>query len=196
MKVYLASPFFNEFEVKVRDNMQKRVMSYFRENFDDFEIFRPDLTPSSREYSSAENGAERFALAKEIYKDNISHIDSCDALVFPADTTDLGTTFEVGYAKSKGKKIYRYDYLSDEIVNISDLSDFDSICERVMSNDPKVVIINSIGKAVILGMLNDKKPAYHLLGGCDNIMLAAQFPYFDGEKIIQPEDRNWEGEIL
>lgn len=194
MKVYLASPFFNEFEVKVRDNMQKRVMGYFRENFDDFEIFRPDLTPSSREYSSAENGAERFALAKEIYKDNISHIDSCDALVFPADTTDLGTTFEVGYAISKGKSIYRYDYLSDSLKNM-----YDTIgnCDTyVMSKSPKVVIINSVGKAVILGMLNDKKPAYHLLGGCDNIMLAAQFPYFDGEKIIQPEDRNWEGEIL
>lgn len=194
MKVYLASPFFNEFEVMVRDKMQKRVMSYFRENFDDFEIFRPDLTPSSRDYSSATNAEERFSLAKEIYKDNINHIDSCDTLVFPADTTDLGTTFEVGYAISKGKSIYRYDYLSDSIKNMHD--DIGDIYSSVESKSPKVVIINSVGKAVILGMLNDKKPAYHLVGGHDNIMLAAQFPYFNGEEIIQPEDRNWGGDIL
>lgn len=196
MKVYLASPFFNEFEVMVRDRMQRKVMSHFREEFDDFEIFRPDLTPSSRSYSSAENGKERFALAKEIYKDNIEHINSCGILVFPADTTDLGTVFEVGYAISKGKLIYRYDYLSDELLNLNETMNLEEYKASAEAISPERIIINSIGKVAILGMVSEKRPAYHLEKGYDNIMLAAQFPYFDGERTIQPEDRDWEGEIL
>lgn len=53
------------------------------------------------------------ALAAHIYRANIAHIDSCDAVLanldfFRGPEPDSGTCFEVGYAVARGKKVVGY----------------------------------------------------------------------------------------
>lgn len=197
--IYLASPFFNEFEVMVRDRMYRKAQEVFGEP-----IFRPDLSSSSSQYARAITGKERFETAKAIYRDNVSHIDSCDKLVFPADTTDLGTSFELGYAMINNKKIFRYDYLSDEITELTN-----EVISKVvvkayqayfkLSNGYKEtpnIEISSPGDATVLGILNEESVSYSIKSGADNVMLAAEFPYFCDGKITDPSDRNWEGSTI
>lgn len=197
--IYLASPFFNEFEVMVRDRMYRKAQEVFGEP-----IFRPDLSSSSSQYARAITGKERFEAAKAIYKDNVSHIDSCDKLVFPADTTDLGTSFELGYAMINRKRIFRYDYLSDEITELTN-----EVISKVvvkayqayfkLSNGYKEtpnIEISSPGDATVLGILNEESVSYSIKSGADNVMLAAEFPYFCDGKITDPSDRNWEGSTI
>ncbi len=197
--IYLASPFFNEYEVMVRDRMYRRAQEVFKES-----IFRPDLSSSSSQYARAITGKERFETAKAIYKDNVSHIDSCDKLVFPADTTDLGTSFELGYAMINRKKIFRYDYLSDEFTELT----YELISKAVvkayqayfkLSNGYKEtpnIEISSPGDATVLGILNEESVSYSIKSGADNVMLAAEFPYFCDGRITNPSDRNWEGSTI
>lgn len=197
--IYLASPFFNEFEVMVRDRMYRKAQEVFGEP-----IFRPDLSASSSQYARAITGKERFETSKAIYKDNVSHIDSCDKLVFPADTTDLGTSFELGYAMINRKRIFRYDYLSDEITELTS-----EVISKVvvkayqayfkLSNGYKEtpnIEISSPGDATVLGILNEESVSYSIKSGADNVMLAAEFPYFCDGKITDPSDRNWEGSTI
>ena len=52
-------------------------------------------------------------LAAHIYRANIAHIDSCDAIVanldfFRGPEPDSGTCFEVGYAVARGKPVVGY----------------------------------------------------------------------------------------
>ncbi|MCT8335644.1 nucleoside 2-deoxyribosyltransferase [Leptospira sp. 85282-16] len=54
-----------------------------------------------------------LAKAKQIFKENISLINQCDILIancnpFRGACVDDGTAFEIGYAYSKGKRIFGY----------------------------------------------------------------------------------------
>ena len=204
-KIYIASPFFNKFEVKVRDNMEKKV----RETFPSFEIIRPDLSENSEGYAMA-GPEDRFEKAKLVYSDNINDIESASILVFPRWTEDLGTNFEVGYASScfirtskvPNKKIYRYDYLSDSLTEV-DKNDIVRMAEAVrdLSYDVNfsdyVIKLKSPAHVVLFGVLAGLglDPVYEIEGGADNLMLAAKFRTRI-TKVVSPSERSWLGGIL
>lgn len=201
-RIYIASPFFNQFEVKVRDNMEKKV----RETFPNFEIIRPDLSKNSKGYALADSN-ERFEKAKLVYADNINDIESASILVFPRWTEDLGTNFEIGYAiacsiKDSNKKIYRYDYLSDNLIEV-DHDEIKHIAEAMLSLKDNInfsdyiIKLKSPSHVVLFGILAgfELNPIYEIESGADNIMLAAKFRARI-TRIVEPSKRNWEEGIL
>ena len=196
--VYLASPFFNMFEVVVKGNMIEEIEKVF--NLEDEDLFDPEDSDASEKYGSSENRTpqERFEFAKAIYKDNVEGIKKCDTLVFPKFTTDLGTLWEVGFAMGLGKKIYRYNFLSMELEKV----DYKPIeWTTAVRNERDIA---TTFDAVIFGILSsNEKVAPNLVyrfGDAkltDNLMFAANFKFRNAEgKVIMPKDRDWTGGIL
>jgi len=105
-------------------------------------------------------------LATKIRKDNLKAIDSCDALVFPKDTRDLGTLFELGYAINKNKKIIRYNYIDDTYDWI-----FNIELPEWPDNNKVVIDLNRLGGGVLLGYYHDWDIHCYLGTSSDNIML-------------------------
>ena len=73
-----------------------------------FEILSPVLGDGNNEDFSS---LTKERTAKKIFENNIGFIDKCDILVaninnFRGWEPDSGTCFEIGYAYSKGKKLY------------------------------------------------------------------------------------------
>ena len=85
MKVYFASPFFNEEQVEREERLKKALRDL------GFEVFSPKeaskLTPNS-------NLKEQ----KETFEMNLKNIDDCDILFGVTDGKDMGTIWECGYA--------------------------------------------------------------------------------------------------
>lgn len=160
MKYYCASPFFNDEQIRIRDDMVSKI----NEEDQSAEIFRPDLTESSRAYDKSPG----LELGKKIYDDNVEHIDSSEVLVFPKGTNDVGTLFEVGIAMKLGKKMMRYDQVSDLIENVEFLPDMKSFGKDTL------VAVEDVSSAVLLGYNYDTKyHVYYVLGldVSDNLML-------------------------
>lgn len=161
---YCASPFFNETQVRVRDNMQSRLVI----------PFRPDLTDSSKKFDKGDNSA-----ALEVVEDNIKGIQSSELLCFPIDTDDLGTLFEVGVALAYGHDIISYNDSKDEYVIHCDLE-----CPKVNKTDKKYLFDCNSRKSVIsLGYLSrfiDKSQLYYQLNGSnDNLMLSVHYNHVE-----------------
>jgi nucleoside 2-deoxyribosyltransferase len=159
-RVYIASPFFNETEIAVRDAMVERV----KERFGD-DMFRPDLTEASRSYDKSP-GDE---LGRTIFQENISHIVSSDVLVFPLGCKDVGTLFEVGVALKRGMEILGYKWRPEdelrEIVRPTDLRPFvrDTLIQ-----------VETLSSSIVLGYNYDTPfRTYYVLGEGirDNLML-------------------------
>jgi nucleoside 2-deoxyribosyltransferase len=150
-ETYIASPFFCSTDIEIRDRMVLGFINYIR----------PDLLNPNIEGDLHKDKV----LAQKIKDDNLSAIDKCSVLVFPKDTTDLGTLFEVGYAIRKGKMILRYDYTQDiyeVIVN--------PIIPNILS-DSYILDLNKLGSGIVLGYHYDKPLKYFLGSSRDNIML-------------------------
>lgn len=97
MKIYLASPFFNEIE----RNTMERVLKVLRNS--GYEVFAPYefIVPNAWDISNSEWG-------KIIFNGDVSEIDGSDVIVAINHglRSDSGTAFEVGYAFAKNKKIF------------------------------------------------------------------------------------------
>lgn len=199
--IYLASPFFNKFEEKVKKDMIEAVENcpYFTYPT----LFNPEDSEVSSEYGKGGASAkkeDRFRLAKAIYLDNIRGIENSSILVYPKWTTDAGTLFEVGFALGLGKKIYRYNFLTKELEPTPTLE----VPYEGRNINPHRVI-NTVGDIVTFGFLASHKEfhdrlSYRIISKTmkDNLMLAANFKLEvidSGDKcgLINPEDRNWEG---
>lgn len=162
MKVYAASPFWNDFEVINRKNS----VSCFPED----SVFFPDQTEASMAY--AQNPSPE--LAKKIFDENIEHIQACDTLVFwSPDNNDLGTLLEVGAALRMGKQVLRYNYLNETWteINPADVPASEIPCDAI-------VRVSSIADALLLGYNYDTKfKIYYELapGLVDNMMLNMLF---------------------
>jgi nucleoside 2-deoxyribosyltransferase len=112
------------------------------------DVFRPDAAAHGRRLVAlcAEHGFEGVfplatelpqglaapALAAHIYRANIAHIDSCDAVLanldfFRGAEPDSGTCFEVGYAVARGKPVIGY------------VPEQGSYAERIRRRHPQVV---------------------------------------------------------
>ena len=177
IQIYIASPFFDDFERTVRDLMEQQALEIATATF------RPDKTEASKKYANA-SPEERPSLAKEIFQENLRGIQESECLIYPSYTTDLGTLFEVGYALSLNKKIFKYDYLSDSVHPLetsAPLPEFTLTSTKISIETPT--------DAVWFGYCFGK--GYHLSysleeGRRDNVMFAANFE--------RGEDFSW-GEV-
>ena len=91
MKIYLASPFFNEEENKYVEMAEKILRGR------NFEVF----SPRESEPRGLEVGSN--AWSRSIYKMDVSEIGSCDCMVmlYYGGVSDSGTAWECGYATAK-----------------------------------------------------------------------------------------------
>ena len=112
------------------------------------DVFRPDAADHGRKLvalcaqhgfegvfplnASLPQGLSPADLAVHIYRANIAHIESCDAVVanldfFRGPEPDSGTCFEVGYAVARGKPVVGY------------LPEAGTYAERIRGRHPAVV---------------------------------------------------------
>jgi nucleoside 2-deoxyribosyltransferase len=175
-KVYIASPFFDEVQVAIRDNMASNFISYFR----------PDLTEESDNYEV--NPCIDSAI--KVVDANIEGITESEFLVFPKHTSDLGTLFEVGVAIAQNKPVIAYNEKSDSYeINILDMD--------IATPESGNYLFDCSKKSdvVSMGYLSEKLPntniKYMLNGAKDNIMLSIKYEhveYIDGK--LTKIDRN------
>lgn len=96
MKVYLAGPFFNDKQIEYIEKAENILRNK------GFDLFSP------RDHT-IENGdmLPNNIWGKEVFKMDISAIDSCDLVVaiYSGMYSDTGTAMEIGYAYAKGKDI-------------------------------------------------------------------------------------------
>lgn len=98
-KIYLASPFFNEEELTIYNE----VVGILR-NMKNTEVFVPmeHQIPNAYELSNRD-------WARKVYELDIKALNECD-FVFVLNFgmySDSGTAWEAGYAFAKGKKVYQ-----------------------------------------------------------------------------------------
>lgn len=171
-QTYCASPFFNDEQVAVRDKM----VSGFKYPF------RPDLTESSKKY---DEGIHMSHLASNVVKDNETGISDSQYLVFPINTTDLGTLYEVGFAMGIQIPIIIYDPNRDKYSVNFKLDDSPLIKFSVLDFLNKYIFHCSNKRdAITLGYVSarglPKENIYYTLDGCpDNIMLSVNFNHVE-----------------
>ncbi len=88
MRVYIASPFFNDVQLEkvrfIEDHLKTKGISYF--------------SPRSVGTIKDMSREEQVQASESIYKSNIQNIEGCDILLAVLDDKDTGTAFELGYA--------------------------------------------------------------------------------------------------
>ena len=92
MKIYLASPFFNEKEIKYVEKAEQILRGR------GFEVF----SPREHECRDEEPGSKLWA--EKIFQGDRAGINSCDRMVVLSHGaySDSGTAWECGYAFAKG----------------------------------------------------------------------------------------------
>lgn len=85
MKVYFASPFFNEEQVEREERLKTKLREL------GFEVFSPKEASHLKKDSSLNEQKETFEM-------NLKNIDNCDILFGVTDGKDMGTIWECGYA--------------------------------------------------------------------------------------------------
>lgn len=168
--VYCASPFFNETQIAVRNQMRSQFVPQL--------VFMPDETESSKAYEVD------HSLVHAVVDDNVMGIDTSDALVYPVDTDDLGTLYEVGHALGTGKDII--SYLNGKYtIHVTDRT------KRILTHEEKYEThylfdcsdkqqAVSLGYFAALGVC-DSMIYYELKGNKDNIMLSVRYNHVELE---------------
>lgn len=107
-KIYLASPFFNDEEIKrmneVKDVLREKGLNVFAP----FENQNKHLEFASKEWRKATFGSD------------VQHIDWCDvvvAIISQGNYDDSGTAWELGYAYATKKPIILVN-LTGEVINL------------------------------------------------------------------------------
>lgn len=175
---YCASPFFNESQIQIRDKMVSRFK----------DPFRPDKTESAYKYDG-EHGDN--SLVESVVNDNLYGINVCTDLVFPKNTSDLGTLFEVGTAIGECKGIIRYDdkldrYTAVPMVDVVDIPEGNLLFD--CSNK-----VNAVAMGYASTQINEEDIYYELKGSPDNIMLSVKYThveYIDGSYKTIVRDEN------
>ncbi|CAD2070796.1 nucleoside 2-deoxyribosyltransferase [Jeotgalicoccus coquinae] len=115
MKIYLASPFFDEEQVE----RVKRVEKALADNPTVTEVFSPRL----QQVEHLEHGSDEWR--DFVYNNDIKYIEWCDAVVavhdYVGEHVDPGTGFEIGYGKALNKFIVLYqekDPVTEAPVNL------------------------------------------------------------------------------
>lgn len=97
MKVYLASPFFNEEESEVKRTVKRRLVEL------GYDVHDPQNPASDSSGWETPNSA----WAQRIFRKDVEAVDACE-LVVAIDWGlygDCGTAWEIGYAYARGRKI-------------------------------------------------------------------------------------------
>lgn len=135
MKIYLASPFFDQEQVE----RVKRVEAALEQNPTVTEVFSPRLQQDEH----LEHGSDEWR--DFVYHNDVKHVEWCDAVVavhdYVGEHVDPGTGFEIGYGKALNKFIVLYqekdpkteapvnlmltDSLDVYLQNIDDLAKYD-----------------------------------------------------------------------
>lgn len=89
-KIYLAGPWFTE-KADILEKYTYNVFEIVKEQTD-CEVFRPRTDGKDTPF--------------ETFMGNIEAIDDCDIVVAQISEKDVGTAFEIGYARALGKEIY------------------------------------------------------------------------------------------
>lgn len=178
---YCASPFFNDEQIQIRDNMISHIK----------DPFRPDLTPASLEYNDNKNDES----VEAVFQSNIDGIKECEYLVFPNHTNDLGTLYEVGRALALNHPILKYQESKDEYIIIwtTPKMQFDDDKDYLFDCSKK---IDAIGVGFASMRILDEHIYYELNGCNDNIMLSLKYNHVEkeGENYVKqfrdPSDRD------
>lgn len=92
MKVYLASPFFNEEQVEREERLKKKLRG----------LGITVLSPKEFCFCPPDASDE---LRTKTFEDNLKHIEEADAVFAITNGKDMGTIFEAGYAYGISKPI-------------------------------------------------------------------------------------------
>lgn len=106
MKVYIASPFFNEEQLErvvfIENVLKETGFEYFSPRLDTY--VKPDSTNKER---------------KQAFNDNLTGIEYSDFILVVTDGKDVGTMFEAGYAYNENIPIlYFSETLGDKPFNL------------------------------------------------------------------------------
>jgi len=105
MKFYIASPFFNDRQIEIVEEI-KRILDNRG-----FHYFSP------KDDCVFENG--KGIDSREIFDTNCREIDDADGIIAVTDGSDAGTMWECGYAYEKRNVIYVWvDYIEGKDFNI------------------------------------------------------------------------------
>jgi nucleoside 2-deoxyribosyltransferase len=99
MKIYLASPFFNEKELKHVSEVENVLRSLGHTVF----------SPREHQLSDFEFGSVEWRT--HVFRNDVDHIKWCDAIVaiIKDNYDDTGTAWELGFGYAIGKPIYVYN---------------------------------------------------------------------------------------
>ena len=92
MKLYLASPFFNDEQVEREERIKKKLR----------DLGITVLSPKEFCFCPSDASDE---LREKVFADNINHINEADAVFAITNGKDMGTIFEAGYAYAINKPI-------------------------------------------------------------------------------------------
>ena len=92
MKLYLASPFFNDEQVEREERIKKKLR----------DLGITVLSPKEFCFCPPDASDE---LREKVFADNIHHINEADAIFAITNGKDMGTIFEAGYAYAINKPI-------------------------------------------------------------------------------------------
>ena len=106
-RVYLASPFFNEEQVRRVNVVRDTLLAD-----GGIDVYSP-MHDSKFKLSSKPNISE----AKLVFDDNVNNILKADVVVAILDGCDVGTYFEIGVANSKGIKVISLIFDKNELQN-------------------------------------------------------------------------------
>lgn len=113
-RIYLASPFFNDEQVR-----QVRDLESIIEN-SGYECYSP-----SRDGIKLEINKSTYEDRENTFKDNVKNIENADIIVANITDLDTGTQWEIGYAKRINKKVILVSYNEDpsnKAISSEDLS--------------------------------------------------------------------------
>lgn len=90
-KVYIASPFFNEKQVQ----RVEYVENILKEN--NIPFFSPRSIQFYNDFGELDG--------EKIFENDVKELNNADIIIALVDDKDMGTSFEIGYAHAKGKRI-------------------------------------------------------------------------------------------
>jgi len=122
-KIYIASPFFNEEQLKEVEQIEMICEKC------KYDYFSPRKSQSTDFVKTLEQDDWLFELGKKFFFiDDIVQLDECDMIIVNPNNYDSGTLFELGYAIAKGLKIFpshqKYDrFIKDTIIKVNQTTD-------------------------------------------------------------------------
>jgi nucleoside 2-deoxyribosyltransferase len=145
MRVYIASPFFNEEQLERVEFIEKTLEKYNIEYF----------SPRRDTYVKPDSNNEERNVA---FTENIKGILNCSFIIVVTDGKDVGTIFEAGVAYNEDISIvYFAETLGDKPFNLMLAMSGDIICKSRYELDNVLKIISKDGiNAIAQLKANDK----------------------------------------